>query len=340
MFIAPNLPDFKHRFAAGLQQMLSPDGLGAFILVLANSMQDKALFTLLRNPLGETFKHLQALAPAGPEDDKAVFAALSANGIDELSSWQFHTLDGWELVTNPLRSLRPARVSSDVFREIRLPFDPGKFHFNKPFLRPEILWEGVTAGMNLRVMYNKFPFAPWHLLVVPEPEQTLPQFLTQTHHTRMMELVANTAESLPGLGMAFNSLGAYASINQLHFQGFVRAAPFPVELPRWRHNGGAEAYPLECLRTNSVEESWQTIASLHQANQPYNLLYRADTCYILPRKGQGTVELPAWAQGISWHEACGVFTLPNMQTAAALDANTIFRQLAQLHASFPTQLAS
>ncbi len=98
----------------------------------------------------------------------------------------------------------------------------------------------------MRVLYNKFPFAPWHLLVVPEPEQTLPQFLTQTHHARMMALVTEQADALPGLGMAFNSLGAYASINQLHFQGFVREAPFPVELPRWRHNGGEDEYPLEC----------------------------------------------------------------------------------------------
>jgi len=31
----------------------------------------------------------------------------------------------------------------------------------------------------LRVLYNKFPFAPWHLLIMPEAEQQHPQFLTQ-----------------------------------------------------------------------------------------------------------------------------------------------------------------
>lgn len=331
MFIAPSLTEFKARFATGLQQMLTPDGLGAFILVLANSMQDRELFGLLREDLSNTFTHLKANNPSGPDDDRSVFAALASTGIGQLATWEQQTLEPWELVINPLRSLRPARVSSEVFREIQQPFDPGKFHFNKPFLRPEILWEGVWAGMNLRVLYNKFPFAPWHLLVVPEPEQTLPQFLTLAHHTCMMELVASQAQALPGLGMAFNSLGAYASINQLHFQGFVREAPFPVELPHWLHNGGTEHYPLACLRTHCVEEAWQTIVALHQANQPYNLLYRADGCYILPRKGQGTLELPAWAQGIAWHEVCGVFTLADRLAAKQQDTGEVSHQLARLH---------
>lgn len=331
MFIAPNLPTFKARFATGLKHMLTPDGLGAFILVLANSMQDQELFALLNDDLNHTFDSLKSLDPTGPEDDLSVFAALAATGIQGFSGWEYHTLSPWELVVNPLRSLRPARVSSEVFREIQQPFDPARFHFNKPFLRPEILWEGDWEGVPMRVLYNKFPFAPWHLLVVPEPEQTLPQFLTQTHHARMMALVTGQADALPGLGMAFNSLGAYASINQLHFQGFVREAPFPIELPRWQHNGGGDEYPLECWHSDSLQDSWQRIAALHQANQPYNLLYRANGCYILPRQGQGMVELPAWAQGIAWHEICGVFTLADKRMVQPGMGDDITLQLAKLH---------
>lgn len=247
MFIAPTLPTFKARFTMGLQTMLNADSLGAFILVLANSMQDQALFERLHNDLHQTFNTLQLRQQqTAPDDDRAVFMALAANSIQAFSDWKYHTLEPWELVINPLRSLRPARVSSEIFTNIQQPFDPSRFHFNKPFLRPEILWEGAWQGTPLRVLYNKFPFAPWHLLVVPEPERNLPQFMTAAHHTLMMILVAEQATALPGLGMAFNSLGAYASINQLHFQGFVREQPFPVELPRWQHNDGNEAYPLEC----------------------------------------------------------------------------------------------
>ncbi|QQZ27852.1 hypothetical protein HMY34_03280 [Thiothrix subterranea] len=325
-------PDaFKTRFADGLQNMLTPDGLGAFILVLANSMQDAGLREQLATPLRETFAQLQQRKPDGPVDDVATVAALLKTGIEIFSGWEHARAEPWELVINPLRSLRPARVSSEVFSELFQPFAADKFHFNKPFLRPEILWEGTAEGMNLRVFYNKFPFAPWHTLIVPEPQATLPQFLTQPYHERIMALAASTATYLPGFGIAFNSVGAYASVNQLHFQGFIRPSRFPVEAAQWQHNGGTQAYPLHCWRADSAQAAWEIIAALHQANQPYNLLYRAESCYILPRKGQGTVSLPDWLQGIGWHELCGVFNLVD-RSAATMHSTVFSDQLSLLTA--------
>lgn len=310
--------------------MLTPDGLGAFILVLANSMQDEELRCLLKDDLDRTFAQLLEANPAGPVDDRSVFDALAATGIDGLGCWEHCQVEPWEFIINPLRSLRPARASGEVFSELQRPFDSGKFHFNKPFLRPEILWDGEWQGGMLRVMYNKFPFASWHLLVVPEPEQALPQFLTYRHHARMMELVAEQSNVLPGLGMAFNSLGAYASINQLHFQGFVRETPLPLESSCWIHNAGNDAYPLNCFRTDSIQDAWQLIAECHARNQPYNLLYRANACYILPRRGQGLVALSDWAQGIGWQEICGIFTLPDKSSLEICNAESIHLTLAKL----------
>lgn len=325
-------PDtFKTRFTDGLQQMLTPNGLGAFILVLANSMQDAELRQQLATPLRETFAQLQQREPDGPVYDVATFAALLETGIEMFSGWEYERVEPWELVVNPLRSLRPVRVSGEVFCELHQPFAVDKFHFNKPFLRPEILWEGIAEGMNLRVLYNKFSFVPWHMLIVPEPLATLPQFLTRHYHERMMALAANTATYLPGFGIAFNSVGAYASVNHLHFQGFIRPLPFPVEAAQWQHNGGTQTYPLHCWRADSAQAAWEIIAALHQANQPYNLLYRAESCYILPRKGQGTVKLADWLQGIGWHELCGVFNLVD-RSAATMHSTVFSDQLSLLTA--------
>lgn len=322
MFIAPDLASFKADFAAALKNMLTPDGLGAFILVLANSMQDEELRSLLKEDLDRTFAQLLEKNPDGPVDDRSVFAALAETGIDGLGCWETCQQGAWELVINPLRTLRPARASGEVFSEIQRPFDPARFHFNKPFLKPEILWDELWQGGQLRVLYNKFPFAPWHLLVVPEPQQTLPQFLTYKHHARIMELVTEQVNALSGLGMAFNSLGAYASINQLHFQGFVRESALPLESFHWLHNGGQTPYPFTCFRTTTAQEAWEIIDDCHVRNQPYNLLYRENVCYVLPRVGQGLVALPEWAQGIGWHETCGIFTIPE---SAALDFYTVDR---------------
>ena len=316
-------PDaFKARFTDGLQNMLTPDGLGAFILVLANSMQDAQLRQQLATPLRETFAQLQQRQPDGPVDDVATFTALLKTGIEIFSGWEYARAEPWELVINPLRGLRPMRVSGEVFHELYQAFAADKFHFNKPFLRPEILWEGTAEGMNLRVLYNKFPFVPWHTLIVPEPQATLPQFLTQSYHERMMALATNTATYLPGFGIAFNSVGAYASVNHLHFQGFIRPSAFPVEAAQWQHNGGTQAYPLHCWRADSAQAAWEIIEGLHRENRPYNLLYRPQGCYIMPRKGQGTVSVPEWTQGIGWHELCGVFTL--VEKSAATMSSTVF----------------
>lgn len=329
MFIAESRQRFNEKFAFGLKNMLADGGLGAFILVLANSMQDQQLHQLLADDLYQAFVSLQIKRPDAPEDDQTVFDAIVRRGLDGLGCWESCQVGSWEMVINPLRSLRPVRVSREVFGVIQRPFDPDRFHFNKPFLRPEILWESAWQGRQLRVLYNKFPFAPWHLLVVPEPEQTLPQFLIRQQHELMARLVEEQAGNLPGLGLAFNSLGAYASVNQLHFQGFVREAPLPIEAARWQHNGGAEAYPLECFRTDA-EGAWHIVNTCNHCNQPYNLLYRADACYVILRKGQGSVPLPEWSEGIAWQEVCGVFTLADRGMLATLDAKGIRQQLTQL----------
>ncbi len=335
MFSTLTLPQFKADFIQGLKDMLTPDGLGAFILVLANSMQDQELHRALQSVLQESFLDLcQRDVSQAPEDDQVVFVALKESGIDALSQWQTFEKSPWELIYNPLRALRPARSAQQIIEQIRQPFDVNKFHFNKPFLKPEILWEGDYQGLAVRVLYNKFPFAPWHLLLVPEPEKQHPQYLTQTIHQSMMQLANQQAEIFTGFGLAFNSLGAYASINQLHFQGFIREQALPIENPVWHHNGGDQAYPLDCIRCSSSDEAWQYIEQFHENNRAYNLLYRANHCYLLPRQFQGKVDLADWAQGIAWHELCGVFTLSTREHIEKISAEHITQQLQSLKSDY------
>lgn len=330
MFIASNIEEFKNSFIQGLKEMLQPDGLGAFILVLANSMQDEELHHALKHHITDNFSILRASNVSGPDDDLAVFSALQKMDISQLSQWESFHQTPWELIYNPLRALRPARAAQQIIDAIEQPFDINKFHFNKPFLRPEILWEGQWRNTDIRVLYNKFPFAPWHLLIVPEPDKQQPQFLTQKAHKNMMHLADEQSSVLLGFGIGFNSLGAYASINQLHFQGFIKSSPLPIEANHWKHNGGNTNYPVDCYRSDTANEAWEIIRNLHQQNQPYNLLYRAGYCYVMPRKGQGRVDLSDWAQGTAWYELCGVFTLSDKKVIEGLPADHINTQLEKL----------
>ena len=162
---------------------------------------------------------------------------------------------------------------------------------------------------------------------MPEVEQFHPQFLTASMHHYIMGLASEYAHIFTGFGIGFNSLGACASINQLHFQAFIRTDALPIEASFWQHNGGEIAYPIHCDCCHNATEAWQIIANYHEHNQAYNLLYRADACYILPRRFQASVVLAEWAQGLAWQEICGIFTLSTQKIITNLYSDTIAQQL-------------
>ena len=334
MFVTDSSAEFQHLFVDTLRNMLSPHEAGAFFLVLANSMQDTELRNSLRHDLYANFKavqkSVQQAALEVTEDDLAVFKAIEATGVDSLSCWQLHKACDWELVYNPMRALRPARESNESVDHIKRPFDDSKFNFNKPFLRPEILWQGSWQGSQLRVLYNKFPFAPYHLIIVPDAELRLPQYLTADYHSMMWGLVEQQQLVLPGFAAAYNSMGACASVNQLHFQGFVRVELLPIELPRWKHNGGNVPCPMSCSAFNSLADSWKQIDEYHNNNQPYNLLYRPGRCYVIPRRKQGSEDVASRVRGAGWIEECGVFNVSDdaeLESVSAEELNDCLRSL-------------
>ena len=334
MFVSSNLTEFKTQFAEKLRAMLSPDELGAFILVLANSMQDQQSQAALKDDVIAMFVEMNGKLKngelKGTDDDLSVFEKIRAKSIGKLSAWEVIPQGEWELLFNPMRGLRPARASSEKVENIFREFDSGKFHFNKPFLRPEILWEGEWMNVPLHVLYNKFPFAPYHLIIVPEPDLELPQYLVKEHHELIWQLVAEQAEIFTGFGVGYNSLGACASVNHLHFQSFVQQNKLPIEKSLWQHNGGRHSYPMSCIKTASVEECWTVIEKYHEDNQPYNLLYRQGCCYILPRQMQGNEVVADRVQGAGWIEECGVFNVASIKYAKNLTAEFLYSDLKSL----------
>ena len=334
MFVAPNLTEFKTLFAEKLRSMLSPEELGAFILVLSNSMQDKQSQVSLKNDLMVMFVEMNNELKDGvlhaTEDDLAVFEKIRKKGVGSFSAWQSIEQGEWKLLYNPMRAMRPERASSEKVESIVGEFDSSKFHFNKPFLRPEILWEGVWGNVPLRVLYNKFPFAPYHLIIVPHPESELPQYLTKEYHQLIWQLVAEQADVFAGFGIGYNSLGACASVNQLHFQSFIQEEFLPIEKSLWQHNGGRHSYPMHCIKVVSVDECWSVIEKFHTENQPYNLLFRQGCCYILPRQMQGSEQVAERVQGAGWIEQCGVFNVASVKYGKNLTAEFLYSDLMSL----------
>ena len=314
-----SIEQFRKQFNQGLEALLTNHQPGTFILCLANAMQDSELFEQLKNSL---FKQHASLIgeyinkSAGDQlqnvaqEDLIVLEKIFQAGIENIELTKVRAEFPWTCQFNQLRAFRPKRITAFNFNgDISNAFDETQFHFNKPFLRSECFWHGNLNGKKIDLLYNKYPFADLHGLLVPEREACLPQLLTKEMHEYIWSLNSEFKDALPGIGFGYNSYGAYASVNHLHFQMYVDAKKLPIALPEWKHNGGNENYPVTLFKHTDISASWELIENLHKLKQPYNLLYNADEIYVIPRKPQGEVTLPEWTSGFTWYELSGALLM-------------------------------
>jgi len=316
-----SLAYFREQFNQGLHDLIEHEKLGTFILVLANATQHENLFAELQPKLLAQFKTLQANYQHAllhgnqlneVEEDLLVFLKIAAIGFENIKLTQIRPQGHWQCQFNHLRSFRPRRLSGfHNEKEMFIPFDEYAFHFNKPFMAKECFWAGKLNGKQIDLFYNKYPFAVLHGLFVPERESCLPQMLTQKLHEYMWRVTEQISHTLPGVGFGYNSYGAYASVNHLHFQMFVDEQGLPITNNHWQHNGGDEHYPINVIKHSYVHDAWQSLVELHNLKQPYNVLYTANEIYIMPRKAQGSVDVPEWSSGFTWYEMCGAMLMFN-----------------------------
>lgn len=328
----------RSAFEQKLIELLEQDVLGVFILVLANASFERSSFERLHRPLAAAFARWNARFDAGddrlaaaPADDVAVFERLRRLGFGRLAVTRWKRLGPWEIQFNQLRALRPPRMSHVAVTCLDEPFDPEGFHFNRPFLRKEVFWEGELAGTRVRLLYNKFPFAELHGLLVPHPSSCTPQSLTQDDHALVWEIALDLGRRLPGLGFGYNAYGAYASVNHLHFQMFMRSSGrYPIESRRWRHNAGNAPYPLPVERHTDGRSAWLAIRQLHAAGHAYNLLYRPGCMYVVQRAIQGSYAHSDWTAGFAWSELAGAvttFDLDDFERLTEEDLNAEYGRL-------------
>jgi len=335
-----SLHHFRQQFNQGLQSLVDKQQLGTFILCLANASNDARLFGELKSQLLKQYQQLFskyqiAFQSGNPVDevdeDLLVFLKLHATGFEQLQLTQQRVESHWHCQFNQLRSFRPRRMTKFQHQgEICTPFIESHFNFNKPFMAKECFWSGTFLNRPVDIFYNKYPFADLHGLLVPDRSACLPQFLERDIHHYIWQLCQQMAENLPGIGLGYNSYGAYASVNHLHFQMFIEAQGLPVSHTHWQHNGGEQPYPLNLVKCVDGEVAWQIIDQLHTDKQPYNLLYMPGEIYIMPRKRQGSVEVPHWSSGFTWYELSGGILLFNQQSYKSISETEISALLAEL----------
>ncbi|KAI3968762.1 hypothetical protein MKX01_028912, partial [Papaver californicum] len=71
------------------------------------------------------------------------------------------------------------------------------------------------------------PIEYGHVLLIPRVLECLPQRID--HESFLLALHMAKKAANPFFRLGFNSLGAFATINHLHFQAYYLSMPFPVE---------------------------------------------------------------------------------------------------------------
>ncbi len=291
-----------------LKKEISFNDLGVLILLSAQATFNKDLFRKTYTRLNSIYKKLRKEINNIPDnlknDDFFVALKILEIGWKNIEKVSFKKLNAlWDVQYNQIRTFKPRRNAVEEISSIYKKFDKNAFNFNKPFLRQERFKKCRCNGMDVSFFYNKFPFVPYHTLLVPEQEKNHPQFLKRRFHYYACDLI----KAAEGFAIGYNSIGAYASVNHLHFQLFTEKDKMPVCNPVWKHNGGKKEYPAKCFVFESKRASWEFIKVLHENNIPYNILYTKAKTYIFPMNFQKSHKNTIFPLGFAWIELAGSF---------------------------------
>ena len=127
-----------------------------------------------------------------------------------------------DLVSQPFDGAK-FNFTKALQKEVLLQFEPGAAGRSKPSFTPAA---PTSPSPNL-VLINVSPIEYGHVLLVPKALDQLQQLVTPA--TLLLALQFAREANNPYFRLGFNSLGAYGTINHLHFQGYYLAAPFAIE---------------------------------------------------------------------------------------------------------------
>ncbi|XP_039057258.1 GDP-L-galactose phosphorylase 1-like isoform X2 [Hibiscus syriacus] len=193
---------------------------------------------------------------------------------------------------------RPTEFRVD---KVLQPFDGNKFNFTKVG-QEEVLFQ-FKASYDGEAQYfpnspidvenspsvvaiNVSPIEYGHVLLIPQIFECLPQRINRESFLLALYMAAEAGN--PYFRLGYNSLGAFATINHLHFQAYYLAVSFPIEKAPTKKLttfiGGVVVselleYPVRGLvfvGGNTVENLSDTVSDacicLQENNIPYNVL--------------------------------------------------------------------
>jgi len=197
---------------------------------------------------------------------------------------------GFVVNVNPFRVSK--RRPPQTVNEIKQPFNEEGFHFNK-LKKSEILYKidissdtesshiGLGSDYSSIIAINDSPICDDHVLIIPNPQENLPQILTL--YSLQLGLSYLSACSSPDTRVAFNSLCAHASVNHLHLHAWRYPYSLPVEslsttpiTPNCNVTTDypAKAFMLELLTdtTALAKDCFEVVSVLQEEGIPHNIM--------------------------------------------------------------------
>ncbi|KAL2650075.1 hypothetical protein R1flu_018203 [Riccia fluitans] len=255
--------------------------------------------------------------------------------------------------------------------EVLQPYDPKKFNFTKVDAREilfafeenddnstEFLENGPIGESPNLVVINVSPIDFGHVLLVPKYKSQLPQRIDKESLLLALHMAVDVNN--PHFRLGYNSLGAFASLNHLHFQAYYLFDTLPIERARTsrifesRKAGGLKIselvdYPVKVIMYE-VGESLKELADvvgeacikLQTNNLPFNLLisYCGSRVFLIPqcyaeKQARGEVDqafLDTEVNPAAW-EISGHIVLKHREDFHAATEESVKNLLAQVSLS-------
>ncbi|CAA6663870.1 unnamed protein product [Spirodela intermedia] len=172
--------------------------------------------------------------PASPDEDSSVVFLnnfVLGQWEDRMSRGLFrYDVTACETKLNEGRHLKKRPTEFRVDRVLQA-FDPSKFNFTKVG-QEEVLFRFEPSPKAAppaipRQPPSVSPIEYGHVLLIPRVLDRFPQRIDRESFLLALHMAAEAGS--PYFRVGYNSLGAFATINHLHFQAYFLAVPFPVE---------------------------------------------------------------------------------------------------------------
>lgn len=217
----------------------------------------------------------------------------------------------------------------------------------------------INSSVPAVVIVNTGPVCKHHVLLVPHVGEKLPQQLTQD---ALALGIAFGVRASPHMRLSFNSIGAGASVNHLHFQGFF-ALPTPEDkfpFERYLRSGGmtesrgpsmapsgpimissTKGWPLRGWIFTWVDENVFSIDSSLMEQRFAELIFRfvkrlqgwniahnilvlegGTSVAVFPRRISNSQGMDVSQLQVSGHELLGWWIVPDEQDFTKMDENS------------------